>query len=278
MPFCQYCGAALPDAEARYCPRCGAPVLSSPGKSVADQQTFSVGSRPRITARVSTPGSISVVNGVDSQVTVNADITERVSIDYRAAQEGNMINVTSRTKTWDPLIWGSYVFSGGPRTNIKIVAPRDADLYLESVTDPISIGGINGAITCESKTANIRLIDCAGTVSVHTHTGSVDLQNVNGLIDVRDTIGIVNYSGSLASGSSAVRTTTGDINIALKGLQDLYVDANTTVGHIVSRVDLAESKYDRGQYIGQHISGRLGSGKGRLDLEATTGSISIISI
>lgn len=278
MPYCQNCGAALPDSQARFCPRCGAPVLATSAKMEPDQHTFNVGPRPKINIKVSTPGSVSVVSGQDGQVSITADIIERGNIDYRAAQEGNLIDVTARTKTWDPLIWGSYVFSGGPRVNVRVTAPRDADLNVETVTDPISIADINGVIAVESKTGNARLMNCAGTVSLHTHTGNVDLENVNGLIDVRDTIGTVNFSGSLATGSNSVRTTTGDINITLKGPQDLLIEANTVVGHIISRVDLSESKYDRGQYVGQHISGRLGSGKGRLILDATTGSISFTSV
>lgn len=275
MSFCINCGASLPDSQAKYCPRCGAPVLTASTRSESARQTFSVGQRPKLNVKVSTPGSISLVGGDDGQVSVNVDIVERENIDYRALQEGNAINIWSKTKTWDPLIWGSYVFSGGPRTNVRIVAPRDSDLNLETVTDPISVSSINGVISLESKTSNIILRDCAGTIGVRTHTGNVDLENVNGLIDIRDTIGVVNYSGSLAAGSNAIRTTTGDINIALKGPQDLTLEASTVVGHIVCRVDLSESKYDRGQYIGQHISGKLGTGRGNLVLDATTGSITI---
>jgi len=278
MAFCTNCGATLPDAQARYCPRCGAPVLMASAKREAEQKTFTVGPKPKLDVRVRTPGSISVMSGAEGQVSVNAEITEDGNIEYRAIQEGNLISVWSRTKTWDPLLWGSYVFSGGPRTNIKITTPRNTDLDLETVTDPISVSGISGIISLETKTSNVRLKDCAGKIAVRTHTGSIDLENVNGLIDVSDTIGVVNYSGSLAAGSSTIRTTTGDINIALKGPQDLFIDANTVVGHIVSRIDLAESKYDRGQYIGQHISGKLGTGRGRLALDATTGSISIQSL
>lgn len=277
MPFCQNCGAALPDSEARYCPRCGAPVMKT-SVTEPEQQTFNVTPRPKLIVKVSTPGSVTITSGSDGQVSVRADIVERGSIDYRAAQEGNMISVSSRTRTWDPLIWGSYVFSGGPRSNISIVAPKDADLRVETVTDPISIDKINGNIFCETKTGNLKLSDCAGTITAHTHTGNIDLQNVNGLVEVRDTIGAVNFTGSLAAGSNSIRTTTGDIDVALKGPQDLSIEANTVVGHIISRLDLMESKYDRGQYIGQHISGKTGSGRGRLELEATTGSISIVPI
>jgi DUF4097 and DUF4098 domain-containing protein YvlB len=268
----------LPDAEAKYCPRCGAPVLASSTSTVPDQKTFTVTQRPRVTVRLSVPGSVSVESGPDGQVSVFADIAERESLDYRVMQEGDVVTVTSRTKTWDPLIWGSYVFSGGPRTNIRITLPRDADLYIETVTDPISIKGVSGPITCESKTGNVRMVDCSGTISLHTHTGNADLDNVNGLIDIRDTIGDVNFSGSMVAGQNSISTTTGNIDVALKGPQDLFIDANTVVGHIISRIDLSESKYDRGQYIGQHISGRVGSGRGKLILDATTGSISIVSI
>ncbi|HYB03605.1 MAG TPA: DUF4097 family beta strand repeat-containing protein [Nitrososphaerales archaeon] len=275
MAYCSNCGASLPDDQARYCPRCGAPVLTASAKRLENQKTFSVGGKPKLEVKVRTPGSISVTSGIDGQVTVDAEITEDGNIEYRAFQEANLISVWSRTKTWDPLLWGSYVFSGGPRTNIRIVTPRDADLDLETVTDPISVNGVSGTISLETKTSNIHLKDCSGKIAVRTHTGSIDLENVNGLIDLSDTIGTVYYSGSLAAGSSAVRTTTGDINVALKGQQDLFIDANTVVGHIISRVDLTESKYDRGQYVGQHISGKLGSGRGRLTLDATTGSITL---
>ncbi len=275
MTYCSNCGATLPDDQARFCPRCGAPVLTASAKKRDYQKTFTVGAKPRLDVKVSTPGSIKVVSGADSQVSIDAEITEDGNIEYRAIQEGDLISVWSRTKTWDPLIWGSYVFSGGPRANINIVTPRDADLSLETVTDPIFVTGVSGIISLETKTSNIHLKDCAGKIAVHTHTGAIDLENVNGLIDVADTIGTVNYSGSLAAGSSSVRTTTGDINIALRGPQDLNIDANTVVGRIQSRVDLSESKYDRGQYVGQHISGKLGSGRGRLTLDATTGSISL---
>jgi DUF4097 and DUF4098 domain-containing protein YvlB len=251
-------------------------VLTGGAKSEADNQTFSVLQRPRLQVRIRTPGSIDVMKGSDGQVSVKAEITERYSLDYRVAQESNTITVSCRTKTWDPLLWGSYVFSSGPRANILVTVPQDSDLNLENVTDRISVSGISGTNTCESTTGRIQMKDCAGTISVRSHTGNIDLENVNGLIDIHDTIGTVNYSGSLAAGSNAIGTTTGDITVALKGTQDLLIDASTTVGHIVSRVDLAESKYDRGSYIGQHISGRIGSGKGRLTLDATTGSISIL--
>jgi DUF4097 and DUF4098 domain-containing protein YvlB len=252
-------------------------VLNASAKSEAAQQTFNVSNHPKLRVKVLTPGSITIENGSDGQVSVTAEISEKQSIDYRAMQEGNLISVSCRTKTWDPLLWGSYVFSGGPRANVRIVAPRDADLDLETVTDPIYVSGINGILSFESKTGRVRLRDCAGTITVHTHTGNIDLDGVNGSIDASDTIGSVNFSGSLAPVTSSIRTTTGDINIALKGPQDLFIEANTVVGHIISRVDLAESKYDRGQYIGQHISGKIGSGKGRVILDATTGSITIQS-
>lgn len=273
MAFCTNCGSPLP-AEAKYCPVCGAPVLAAQ-KSEPIRQKFSVSARPKLAVTVRTPGSINVTSGNSSEVLIDSDITEAASIDYKATQEGNLITITSRAKSWNPLIWGSYVFSGGARANIRVSAPPEADLTLETITDPISVTGISGMINAESKTGPIRLKECSGTIDVRTHTGNIDLDDVSGVIEARDTIGHVNYIGSMASGNNAIRTTTGDIDVGLRGEPDLTLDASTTVGHIVCRIDMAESRFDRGQYVGQHVAGKLGQGRGRLILEATTGSISV---
>jgi hypothetical protein len=277
LAFCTNCGAALPDVGAKYCPACGAPVLSSTGKkSEAAHKVFEIQGIPKVAVTVRTPGSIDVTKGTAGQVVVDADIMEPENIEYHVSQNVNEVVVSARARSWNPLLWGSYVFSGGPRTNIRVALPPEANLDLETVTDSISVSGVIGTISAESKTGPIRFRECGGTISVKTHTGNVDLDGVNALVDIRDTIGHVSFAGSLSNGENSFRTTTGDIDIALKGQPDLKVDASTTVGHIICRLDMTEARYDRGQYVGQHVSGRIGSGTGKLNLEATTGSISII--
>jgi zinc-ribbon domain/Putative adhesin len=283
MPFCINCGATLPE-QAKFCPNCGAPVSGSTRKnSDSFHQVFQVQGRPKVTIDVRTPGSIDVVRGSAGQVSVDAEVTDPETIDYSASQSGSVLTVLSRSKNpWNPMHWGSYVFSGGPRANIRVTAPAEADLSLETMTDPISIVGVSGAISAESKTGSVRLKDSGGAITVRTHTGNVDLDGVEGAgVDIRNTIGQVRFAGSLLppsagkSGDNSFRTTTGDIDVILKGQPDLSIDASTTVGHITCRLDMSESHYDRGEYVGQHVAGKVGAGTGKLRLEATTGSITI---
>ena len=282
MPFCTNCGSALPDAGAKFCPTCGAPVLSAGTTSTttsrrpeALHQTFAVTGRPKITITVRTPGSVDVQRGGAGEVLVDSEIAEAENIAYKASQSGDAVHVTSHGKTWNPLVWGSYIFSAGPRANIRVTAPQEADLSIETITDSITVSGIKGSISAESKTGPIYIRDSEGSLIVRTHTGNVDLNGVSALVDVRNTIGHVNFVGALSPGSNSIRTTTGDIDVALKGEPDLLLDASTNVGRIISRMEMADARFDRGQYIGQHLTGRLGTGRGRLLLEATTGSISI---
>ncbi len=274
MAFCRNCGATLPSA-AKFCPACGVPVYASGRNSEVTHNSFQIAGKPKVIINLRTPGSVDVRRGEAGAITADADVMEPESIDYSARQESNLITITGRTKSWNPLIWGSYAFSGGPRTNVRVTIPPDGDLTIETQTDSISVSGISGSINAESKTGPIRLKDCNGTFSIKTHTGNVDMDDVNGTVDVRNTIGNVSYSGALSAGVNAFRATTGDIEVALKGTSDLSLDASTTVGRIVCRLEMTESHYDRGDFVGQRLTGRIGSGKGRLVIEATTGSISI---
>ena len=264
----------MPDS-ARFCPSCGTPVYSAAKKSETSQQSFHLTGRPKLVVNISTPGSIDVKSGEKGVVNVDANIGDPVNVDYSCKQEGDLIKISSRTKSWNPLIWGSYAWTGGPRTNVLVTVPSECDLELQTQTDSVSIGGIRGSIIADSKTGPIRVKDSQGTFRIKTHTGNIDMDNVDGLVNVWNTIGHVSYAGALSVGENSLRTTTGDIEVALRGTPDLTMDASTMVGHILCRVELGESRFDRGDFVGQHLTGRLGSGGGRLILEATTGSISV---
>jgi zinc-ribbon domain/Putative adhesin len=274
MAYCTNCGATIPDS-ARFCSSCGAPVYLAARKNESSHQTFHVSGKAKLVVNIRTPGSIDVRNGQTGLVEIDSDIGEPQNIDYNCKQEGDMITISSRTKSWNPLIWGSYAFSVGPRTNVRVAVPPESDLDLETQTDSITANGIKGKISAQSKTGPIHFKDSAGTFTAKTHTGNVDMDGVDGLVDVRNTIGHVSYAGSLQNGENTIRTTTGDIEVALRGTPDLKIDASTTVGRIICRLELSDSHFDRGDFVGQRLTGKLGSGSGRLFLEATTGSISI---
>lgn len=239
---------------------------------------MNVTGKPSIVVRVEVPGSV-VASAADvNEVTVDSKMVEPDQLDFAVSQNANQITITSRAKSWNPLIWGAYLFSGGPRTDITIQVPHESDLRIETMTDPITVSGIKGSVESTSKTGNIQVSESSGGVSVETHTGAVNLSNVNGIVSVRATTGSVRYSGTPSSnGESSFRSTTGDVDITLLGSNNLKVDAATTIGKITCAMNMQDSRYEKGQYVGHHITGRIGSESqaGRLTVDTTVGSISI---
>jgi DUF4097 and DUF4098 domain-containing protein YvlB len=264
----------MPDS-ARFCPACGTPVYLAAKKSEPSHQSFQITGRTKLVVNIVTPGSIEVKSGQTGVVDVDANVDDPQNVEYSCRQEGDMVRIVSRTKSWNPLIWGSYAFSGGPRTNVRVAVPPECDLELQTQTDSVIISGTKGNVVAESKTGPIRIKDCQGAFRIKTHTGNIDMDSVDGIVNVWNTIGHVSYAGSIQNGENALRTTTGDIEVVLRGTPDLTIDASTAVGRILCRLELTDSRFDRGDFVGQHLSGRIGSGTGRLILEATTGSISI---
>jgi DUF4097 and DUF4098 domain-containing protein YvlB len=242
--------------------------------ATSQHQVFSVSGKPKVVVKVTVPGSIDVKRGQDGEVVVDTKVTESDLVDFELGQNGNVVSVRSHTKSWNPVLWGSYFLSQGPRTSVSVLVPQQADLSLETSTDPISVSGISGTIDADSKTGSIQFAGCSGIIDATSHTGSLNLDNVNGALTLRATTGPIRFLGSLTD-NSTFRSTTGSIDITLVGEQNLSIDASTTVGQITCALDLSDSRFEKGQYIGQHISGKIGTGAGRLSVETTVGSISI---
>lgn len=277
VSYCANCGVQLPETGANFCPSCGAPVQSASKKSSSSSsqhQVFNVSGKPRVIVKVSVPGSIDVRRGQEGEVAVDTKITEPDLVDFEIGQNGNVVSIKSHTKSWNPVLWGSYFLSQGPRTSVSVLVPQQADLSLETSTDPINVNGVSGTIDADSKTGSIQLAGCSGIISATSHTGSLNLDNVNGALTIHATTGSTRFVGSLTD-NTTFRSTTGSIDITLVGEQNFSIDASTTVGQITCALDLHDSRYEKGQYIGQHISGKIGSGAGRLSVETTVGSISI---
>lgn len=225
--------------------------------------------------KVTVPGSIDVRRGKEGEVVLDTSVTEPDLIDIEIVQNGNIVTVKTHTKSWDPFRWGSHLLSLGPRTSITVMAPEQTDLDLETQTDPIRVNGLSGTFNLDSKTGSIQLNVCDGTISAISHTGSLNFDGVNGTISSRATTGPTRFVGNLSNNASVFRSTAGTIEIVLVGEQNLAIDATTTVGQITCSLDLKDSRYEKGQFIGQHVSGKLGNGAGRLSVETTVGSISI---
>lgn len=269
MPYCRQCGAELPK-DARFCPACGTPVATLEMKPMETHRTLKVTGKPKVLVTNTAPGSVEVKSGPETEVTIDLDLRRPEDLDWNISQDGNVVTITCRYRGHTFLDWPMHIFSGGSRANIRVSVPEETDLNLETSVGRVAVTGITGTLVVDSSTGKVSMQDCEGTVKVRTKTGSVDLENVNGTVSVRNSTGSIRFTGALLKGENWFRTSTGSIELTLRGELDLTVEASTRLGRIGCSPELIDARYERGQY-----RGRIGAGTGRLIAETKTGNITI---
>ncbi|MDH5482050.1 MAG: DUF4097 family beta strand repeat-containing protein [Candidatus Bathyarchaeota archaeon] len=267
MPYCKQCGAKLPE-DARFCPSCGTRVIIET-KPVQTRRVLKVTGKPKVVITNTAPGSIEVKKGSKGEVTVDLDLRAPEDLDCNTSQEGNVVTVTCRMKAglWK---WTSYIFGAGPRANILVSVPAEADLDLENRAGRLKVAGVKGTLTAESSAGAVNMLDCEGTVEARTKAGSIDLENVSGTITARSSAGSIRFAGILSKSESGFKTSLGSIDLKLLSEPDLTVQASTNLGSIKCIPELTDAHYEGNRYVG-----RIGTGKGKLVAETSTGSITI---
>lgn len=239
-------------------------------KPMETHRTLKVTGKPKVVVTNTAPGSVEVKSGPEAEVTVDFDLRRPEDLDWTISQDGNVITVTCRSRVHPFFGWPAYIFSGGPRANILISVPAETDLAIETRIGGIAVSGVKGTLVAESSTGRVSIQDCEGAVKARTRTGSANLENVNGTVSVRNSTGSIRFSGTLSKGENWFRTSTGSIELTLRGESDLTVEASTRLGRIVCSPELTDARYERGQY-----TGRIGAGTGSLIAETKTGNIRI---
>jgi hypothetical protein len=286
MSYCRKCGAELA-TDANFCTKCGTPVSKVEAMPAAQHQTFKITGKPKVVIVNRAPGKVDVKAAKEGEVTVDVDLKEPEDIESNISQEGNTVTVRCRALI-HPFSWPRYITSGGPRADITVSVPAEADLDVEASFDQVAVTGVKGSMKVETsvaritlenlegtmdidgKTGLIELRSVSGTINVDSTTGPVTLENVNGTVSVRNTTGPIRFTGSLSNDENWFRTNTGPIDLTLTGKSDLAVEAYSRLGRVTCIPELADAHYERGQYVG-----RIGSGTGKLIAETKTGSITI---
>lgn len=267
MSYCRQCGAELPE-DANFCLTCGSRVLLET-KPIERHHVLKITGKPKVVVTNIAPGSVKVKSGSEGEVTVDLDLKVPEELDCNISQDGNAVTVNCRAKVgfWG---WSSYIFGTGPRANILVSVPAEADLDLETRAGRVTVAGMSGTIVAESSAGTVNIQDCEGAVKARTRAGSIKLENVDGTISARSSAGSIKFSGVLSEGESWFRTSVGSIDISLKGQPDLTVETSTSLGRIRCIPELVDAQYRRNRY-----TGRIGAGTGRLIAETKTGSITI---
>jgi hypothetical protein len=187
MTYCTKCGAELPE-DARFCPSCGTPVAQAEEDPTREHYALKVVEKPKVVILQRAPGKIDVKKGTEGEVNVDLDLRERRDLEWSVTQEGNVMTIKARALV-HPLRWPRYFLSGGPRADVAVSIPAEADLDISTSIGEVAVAGIRDTLSIESSVAKITMKECEGNVRVVGKTGPIDLRNIKGITTVDSTTG-----------------------------------------------------------------------------------------
>ncbi len=162
------------------------------------------------------------------------------------------------------------------------VTSRSGDIHLRQLNGTVEVTAYSGDLKVEDvKTPNLTIESKSGDISLTRVEGNINARTASGDLKVVQscgkTISIEAVSGDVhvdldtpVTGSLNVRTVSGDSLVSVVDGSDCRVSLSTLRGEVTSSVSLdEEAKSD------QRITGRLGDGKGSLDVSAVTGNVTL---
>lgn len=242
---------------------------------------------------------VRVVNG-----TVNVVGTDEVSARLEVSEiEGPPLTVTQSDGTlsvaYDDLPWKGFLKwldrKGWRRSAVvSLAVPAGTRVEVGVVGAGAVVSGIEGATEVKGVTGDTTLVGLTGPVRADTVAGSVEAQGITGDLRFNSVSGDLtvfegagssvradSVSGSMivdldpagAPTDIGLTSVSGEIAIRLPHPTDADVEANTASGAVSNAFeDLRVS----GQWGAKRITGRLGSGSGKLKATTVSGSIALL--
>lgn len=242
---------------------------------------------------------VRVVNG-----TVNVVGTDEVSARLEVSEiEGPPLTVTQAdgvlTVAYDDLPWKGFLKwldrKGWRRSAVvSLAVPAGTRVEVGVVGAGAVVSGIEGSTEVKGVTGDTTLVGLSGRVRADTVSGSLEAQGTTGDLRFNSVSGDLtvfegagasvradSVSGSMIVDIDPVGTPTdigltsvsGEIVIRLPHPTDTDVEANTASGSVSNAFeDLRVS----GQWGAKKITGRLGSGSGKLKATTVSGSIALL--
>jgi Toastrack DUF4097 len=124
------------------------------------------------------------------------------------------------------------------------------------------INMVNGSLTVQKLTGELTANLVNGKVQASDLTGTADLATVNGSVEA-------NYNSLKDVREIKLNSVNGSINLTLPQSPDAEIDASTVNGGISTDFPLQV----KGHWVGKNMSGTLGSGGVKIELNNVNGSI-----
>ena len=225
--------------------------------------SFTVGDIPKIVVNTSN-GGIEVNAGSDSEVRVQATLTEPDRIDYTVSQVGDTITVEAKAK-------GGGSWTGCMSAEITVTVPARTDVDFETSNGAVELHEIEGSGKVRTSNGKIVLDNVKGDFEGRTSNGKVDARGVKGEFSLQTSNGRISFRGELtAGGSNRLVTSNGSVDVELLGTPSVSLEASTSNGDVTSELPMTTTLVED-----KHIVGTIGDGEADLDISTSNGDVTI---
>jgi DUF4097 and DUF4098 domain-containing protein YvlB len=134
-----------------------------------------------------------------------------------------------------------------------IIEKATGDLYVKTSSGDVRVFSLNGNMKTRSSSGDITAEDISGSTSAKTTSGTIRLKH------------LTNKEGNFQALS-----TSGDITLGISREFTGNVKIETSSGTIDSDVDISKNRYSK-----DYLTGEIGAGDGEIDIETTSGDITL---
>jgi len=200
-------------------------------------------------------GRVNVV-GTDSPARVDMTAIGRRPVVVECV-DGRLSIRHERPEGMSSLMWWLGGFGRAFRVDVSVAVPNATRAFLRVVSGSVVASGLRNGVEVEVTSGRVSLLGLGGEVRVKTVSGSItcDLDNFRDS-DIR------------------LQTTSGEITARVRDDSDLDARLHAVSGRITSGFPQLPSADGAGTHS---VSGRLGKGTGRLNVNAISGNISLLA-
>lgn len=214
-----------------------------------------------------------VIEETDSAVLIKQPDVPGLSVDLDIQLAG-AVTVEVRNESGDVEIFDT-------QSSCRVHS-KSGEVQLHGLNGQIEVASQSGDITIENSTASsVQVDNKSGDITLRRLSGNANVRTTSGDIAIRDcdlkTLAVEGVSGDVdvdlrspISGAVSVRTVSGDTRIGVPDGSDCRVALKTLRGHVACAIPLHDEARAEGQ-----VTGKLGEGKGTLDVSAVNGEITL---
>ena len=176
---------------------------------------------------------------------------------------------------------------------VSLAVPWDCTVEIAVVSAHATVSGMHGMTTVRSVGGDVTLVGLTGTVEANTISGSVDAESMAGdlnVVTVAGSLTVIEGTGGRVRANSVsgpmildldavgrsdvqLSTVSGELTVRLPHRGDMRVDVRSASGSVDSSFDELGTS---ARFGARHVSGRLGEGAGRLQVNSVSGNVTLL--